>query len=685
MKKDRIILIASLAALLLGALLACLVQTGFFTVSVKSKTIETMPVTSKAIAMYDKSGRPSWNTADIYMPKSASASSKVPLVMVAPGIQRTKETQASFCIELVRRGYGVICIDPYAQGDSSPSYEGQSATYEGYGLFNWLDYMYTDEGKAFFDWVDYDYIGACGHSAGGNGCQKFAEAVGKAAAAEKQESRIRSIYITGYLREWSWNSTACNVGISYSINDEGAFQNKSAKARLAAQAKADSAQALTEEEARWLEIGNADLRHAPEAIDLVNYQIRRNNAATGSSDAGIDAVEVGKGYGNRYALTYVQLNNETCLHAFQPYDKETLAHLVSFFDYTLMDVRDQNLGIQGPRLDPYDQAWWFKEIGCLIMLASGFAATLALAGLLLQTPFFKPIVKPVPSRTAEQSLRGKVIFWAVFAISASIACVLYMVCVKASVTWFPEASSGNQTWLFPQRFTNAVMMWAVANGLIGTALFFLAWALERWLDLRFSGKTAESVKASYMLKLEGARTSWGEMGRTLLLAAILVAFFYGLDYLCYLIFHVDMRFMFLSARVTFNPGVIVSVLMYLPFFFIFYLSNSLRVNCSMRPSNWSEGASKLIAVLGNTLGLVAILFIEYVPFIRSGTIGYTSTVGPQWLFVNLLFSIIPLMAALPLLNRHFFNKTGRIYLGPLVACVIFIAMTGGSTTIYYAL
>ncbi|MDD4012016.1 MAG: hypothetical protein PHI83_07705, partial [Sphaerochaetaceae bacterium] len=193
MKKDRIILIASLAALLLGALLACLVQTGFFTVSVKSKTIETMPVTSKAIAMYDKSGRPSWNTADIYMPKSASASSKVPLVMVAPGIQRTKETQASFCIELVRRGYGVICIDPYAQGDSSPSYEGQSATYEGYGLFNWLDYMYTDEGKAFFDWVDYDYIGACGHSAGGNGCQKFAEVVGKAAAAEKQESRIRSI------------------------------------------------------------------------------------------------------------------------------------------------------------------------------------------------------------------------------------------------------------------------------------------------------------------------------------------------------------------------------------------------------------------------------------------------------------------------------------------------------------
>ena len=105
----------------------------------------------------------------------------------------------------------------------------------------------------------------------------------------------------------------------------------------------------------------------------------------------------------------------------------------------------------------------------------------------------------------------------------------------------------------------------------------------------------------------------------------------------------------------------------------------------MRPSNWPEWLSQLIAVLGNTLGLVAILFVEYIPFIINGVIGYTGSVGPQWLFVNMLFSIVPMMAALPLLNRYFFNKSGRAWIGAMVICAIFIIMTGSGTTIYYAL
>ena len=103
----------------------------------------------------------------------------------------------------------------------------------------------------------------------------------------------------------------------------------------------------------------------------------------------------------------------------------------------------------------------------------------------------------------------------------------------------------------------------------------------------------------------------------------------------------------------------------------------------MRPSNWPEWLSQIISVLGNTVGLIGILFIQYIPFITTGTIGYTGTVGPEWLFVNMLFSIIPMMAALPLLNRYFLNKTGRAWLGAIVVCAIFILMTTSGTTIYY--
>ena len=135
-----------LALVLFGGLFAAVVQTDGFSVAIYSKTIEvdiskTADATAGAIGKAEETGVMTWSTADIYKPQKARADTPVPLVLVAPGIQRTKETQASFCIELSRRGFGVICLDPYGQGESSPSYESQSATREGYGLFHWMDYL----------------------------------------------------------------------------------------------------------------------------------------------------------------------------------------------------------------------------------------------------------------------------------------------------------------------------------------------------------------------------------------------------------------------------------------------------------------------------------------------------------------------------------------------------------------
>ncbi len=668
-------LIISLVMVLLSGFVAGMIQTDFFSYEIDTYTIETDPVTSKAVALQQASGVKSWNTADIYKPKSASADNKVPLIMVAPGIQRTKETQASFCIELVRRGYAVLCLDPYGQGESSPSYESQSATNEGYGLFNWLDYMYTEDGMKMFDWVDYSKVGACGHSAGGNGCQKLAEREGKLAIANRAESRIQGVYITGYIREWTWENARCNIGISYSINDEGAFQNATAKEKAKIQEKIDAGKDVSEKELAFLKVGNADMRYAPEAIEIVNFQLEREGLEP------IDEVMVGEQYGNQYTGTYAVINNEACLHSLQPYDSETIANLVSFFDLTM----EHDSGLK-----PGDQLWLVKELACGLALLFGFVFILCLCPLLLlRTKLFALIKRPIPERQASQKVRGRIVFWLTFVISAVIACFLYMVCVELSVKWFPEASTGIQTWFFPQRFTNAVAMWACFNGLIGIALFALTNVVEWLIDKARAKGDAEklqAVKAEYLCKLEPLKIGgMGGVWRTLLLAAVLIGSFFALDYLIYGLFHVDMRFMFISARVTFQWDVILSILMYLPIFFIFYFSNSLRVNCAMRPKNWPEWLSKIIIVLGNTLGLVAIVFMEYIPMIQTGTIGYTSTVGPQWLFVNQLFSIIPMMILLPLMNRYFFNKTGRAWLGPLVTCVIFIAMTGAATTIYYAL
>ena len=250
-QKAKTALCIGIALCIVGSFLASLIQTDFFRVDIELKEIvidisETKDASANAIQKQENAGVLTKSVADIYKPKYASAENPVPMILVAPGIQRTKETQASFCIELVRRGFGVICLDPYGQGESTPSYESQSATREGYGLFHWMDYMYTEEGKEYFDWVDYSRVGATGHSAGGNGAQKLAEREGKIANDTRQPSRLHAVYITGYIRGWNWVTSQCNIGISYSKNDEGAFQNETALKKAEIQEKKDKGETLSE-------------------------------------------------------------------------------------------------------------------------------------------------------------------------------------------------------------------------------------------------------------------------------------------------------------------------------------------------------------------------------------------------------------------------------------------------------
>ena len=56
-----------------------------------------------------------------------------------------------------------------------------------------------------------------------------------------------------------------------------------------------------------------------------------------------------------------------------------------------------------------------------------------------------------------------------------------------------------------------------------------------------------------------------------------------------------------------------------------------------------------------------------------------------WLYINLLFAVVPMMFVLPYFNRYFFRVTGRIYLGPMVTSLIFITVLISNTVFYLPL
>ena len=609
-KSGKRLLLLSLLVIVVASFIASIIQSSGGRVHVQDIKIPT------------HNGQ--WVVADLYKPRSATSENPAPLVVIIPGFQRSKEALSNVAIELSRRGVVAILIDPYAQGFSSASMSRISATTEGYGMFAVVDYA---AGTPNLNYIDKTRIGATGHSAGGNAAIRGASYFGRQAIETGQASKLHSVFVSGYvltLREDILQDVRSNVGVSYAFYDEGAYRN---------------------------ELKNGDMRRAPEALRAVNSGL----APSGES---IIEVEIGRYYGNTDDRTLRVVHNEMILHPFQPYITEATANQIEYFERVFELETD---------LSSDDQVWYWKELLGLISLIAALVAVVPMGRLLLEIPYFRPLVHPLPPALPKPGGKGKTLFWLMFVTGALIACFTYIPMAELSQKLFVAASTRQQTWFFPQRMNNAVMLWAVLNGSVGYLMF--------WLSYRFFGK-----KNGVRPAVWGAGTNPSELLRTFVLALALFVFFFLLLFTVYYFMHVDYRFLFMGVR-TFQPPLLVLLAMYVPFFFIFLLSNSLRINGAMRFEGEAEWKSMLVGGFANSLGLMLIVVVQYLTFAVTGTVYWTD----GWLYVNLLFAVVPMMFVLPYFNRFFFRMTGRIYLGPMTTGLIFIMILISNTVIYLPL
>ncbi|MBT8050591.1 MAG: alpha/beta hydrolase [Gammaproteobacteria bacterium] len=565
-----------------------------------------------------------WVAADLFRPVTATADNPAPLVVVVPGFQRSREALSNTAIELSRRGIVAISIDPYAQGRSSSSTSRRAATTEGYGSFALVDYAASSEN---LNYVDTSRIAITGHSAGGNAAIRAANYFGREAQRTGRPSKLHSVYMSGYvltLRDDVLDDVQSNIGVAYALYDEGAYRN---------------------------ELGHGDLRSAPEALRVVN--LGRSRDLTPEEE-----VEIGRYYGNPSDRSLRVVFNERNIHPFQPYMPEAMANQLDYFETVFgMDFE----------LEHDDQVWYWKELLGAMMMIAALVALVPLSRLLLDTRFFRPVIHDLPPPQPRPLGRGRVLFWGMFAFSALLACVTYIPMAELSQVLFVDASSRRMTWFFPQRMNNAVMLWAVLNGTVGFLVFYLSYRLFG----RQHGIRPE---------LWGAAIGRHELLRAFLLAVALYLAYYLLLFAVYFVFHVDYNFLFMGVRV-FRPAMLVLLVMYAPLLFIFFLSNSLRVNGAMRFEEQPEWRSMLLAGVANSLGLFLIVLVQYVTFALTGTVYWTD----GWLYVNLLFAVVPMMFVLPYFNRYFFRVTGRIYLGPMVTCLIFVTVLISNTVFYLPL
>jgi hypothetical protein len=477
-----------------------------------------------------------------------------------------------------------------------------------------------------FDFVNIDKIGATGHSMGGNAAIRGADFFGKQAIQNNTKSKLDSVYVSGYvltLRNNILRDSKSNMGVSYALYDEGAFRNE-----------------LT----AW---DSANMKIAPESLRTVNSILPKEKQ--------IDEVELGKYYGSKEKNSLRVIFNEPVLHPFQPYNFEATSNQLDYFE--------EVFGAPNP-INSHNQIWHWKEIFTLINMALALIMLIPISNLLLSLRFFSSIKKEIPVPLNVPSYKGKIIFWSIFFISALIACVTFIPMVEVAKILFEDAANRKLTWFFPQRMNNSVMLWAAFNGLVGIIIFFLSYKLF--------GKKNGVDSQSWGLSINKI-----DFFKTCVLALLVFSIFYIFLFINYGLFHVDYRFWFMGVRI-FQAEMLLVLLMYLPLFLIFFFSNSLRVNGAMRFKDQPEWLSMLIAGFANSFGLMLIIIIQYSVYFHTGKVFWTT----NWLSVNLLFGIVPMMFILPYFNRIFFRMTGRAYLGPLVTCLVFIMILSTNTVVY---
>ena len=587
----------------------------------------------------------------MYVPKTATEANPAPTVFVLPGFTRTKTTMAQYCIELSRRGAVVFCMDPGAQGSTTAN-----STAGANGIEYLVQYVYNNTDD--FKFCDKTRFGAVGHSAGGGNVITLASEM---AGDSFETSIIKAVYDSGYIKISAANkfkNLKCNAAMSYAYYDEGAFRYQTDTTAVEVIAK--------------------------RFINEVN-----------GSNLGIENVEYEKGYGSMTDGTYRIVHREKTNHCFEMYDNLSIANTVDFFNETLQI---------GSSVKGAKQIWFGKEFSNGLALAAAFTFIIALLGVLMETPFFatlktggkvkgeasgaelKSLDSPVPSKT----IARKIIFWTSMILTSIIACLDYIPLANLSIEIFPTSNLASVfTFTFPARMVNAILLWALINGAIGLVIFFAVTALENlyeYVMYKAKGITPHYDWSKYeAIKIRG--NGWKNVLfnvlKTLLLPIIMFGAFYFTLQLSFWCFHQDFRFMLVSAS-PLNGRMFVTMLEYVPIIFVFYISNSIRVNCSIGKEGWKEWKVLLTGALANSLGLAFILLINYVCYFVTGTpyYGYWGNNNEVWLFVNMVFALVVMMFILPIFNRITYKKTGNVWVGAITWCLIFIMMTISASVSY---
>ncbi len=604
-------------------------------------------------------------SCNLYRPKTASADHKVPLVIATAGTYASKEQMDIPGIELSRRGIAVITFDPYMHGLSSGGTEP-------YSEFAWTDagmIALVEYASANLDFVDTERIGVTGHSLGGriisNTLAHYGVQYEKALEAATLEDSDGGAEITeaelAYAKSQNKVAAAFAAGvqtseIAFGIKDDtfavhgivGAPEDKEMPKRAYSSVAVYNGYNDEFGRGNYQVDGVAyDLTVHPDMISLVNSVL----------DEKLETIEMEHYYGSAEDNTLRIVYNPPEVHAYERFSTTEAAALSDFFTHAFE--------MENP-IVPSNQYWLVKEMFNFLGFIGMFLLLVPLASLFMRLPFFATLATPVPEKLpALKSTKSKLIFWGTWIFSALVSWQFFLPAIKISTAIFPVQSKQSVlTWLFPQKMTNFVWVWAIFNAIVGLLLF--------WLSYRFNGS-----KNGVTPKQWGIKTNAKELLKTLLLALTVGACFFSVVFLANYFFVVDFRLWVLAIKV-FKPIHIPYALSYAVMFFPYYFMVSVSTNSSRRVAGQKEWVNLLICGIGNILGLALMQTVMYTNVYSNGINPY----GTACLNCIQTYQLLVLLFIVPYLSRYLFKLTGKVWLGSMLSCLVVVTINVANSMLH---
>ena len=676
-KNSKQLFVLSLVVVIVASIFANMINTSFYSVSVKRISFTT----DKGVL-----------SGLLYLPKGASADDPRAAIVTTHGYLNSAEMQDAPAIELSKRGYVVLALDMYEQGHSMNKLDktNSSAFFSFWptALFDAVQYIY-DQPYVLKDSNKNGMIAVSGHSMGA-----FSSVM--AVVMDEQQfatTGIRKIHAslavgadylyTGYL---GVNAAAANQMYGSRVNgiiaghfDEFFFDSK-AEAAAKTMVYKDYVQQAD---------GKAFLGNPSSAVAGKFYTLANGG------------------------LRVIYTPYET--HPWNHFSIQTTGNQIDFYNKAFESANKSSSMVISSGAN---QTWFLKEIFEFIALLAFFVMFMPLASLLLtKTKAFSGLNNPTETLVAGPKTGAqKALYWLIIAFSAffpayffptlmdkqasglmiiqrATEVVMILAVVLLVYTYVKEKGKNFSkvgaaglaffgalsmrymsteagkvfvvsSW-FNEPTTNQIVYWAIMCALVAVIIISLVHFFDRSTNPAFDFK-------SYGISVTCKQVMLA-LGLALTLLAVGYALLYTIDYLLV----VDFRFWSWAVK-TFEVSHVMSALQYVPFFLVYYFFVSIAINLNTNNTyinGWKGYAVAIFMVVG---GLVIWMGLQYGNLFINKVAMYPG----QSLNSILLFATIPSLTVATIYAKRLYKMTGNVMTAAFFNTVLFTLITAANTIIY---